>query len=256
MSEDGEKTRHFVIDRARMFDLTATSDVVRMVQERPLGARDAAWHLAFRRRLWWASVVFPAEGEVPFADGPDFMPYFRVAIPAPYTQFEAQSIGNALPLCFKHATGIALLPSPSAGMNEASYVLSFGDLDNLWRFDGLAERPPADIPFSENSKILVGTPNAAFLPPHVAAALLFHIRSGWKIAEPRVAIVVKPDYAPTLVLDVVPDDLTGVAEQFRATAYNRLAWYLPPNMPMFGSKSASFARSMVPLSDLATESKP
>ncbi len=236
-----------------MFDLAATSEVVRLLGERAFGARDAGWHLAFRQRLWWASVVFPAAGEVPFADGPDFMPYFRAAIPAPNTRFEAQSIGNALPLCFKHATGIALLPNPSAGMAEASYVLSFGDLDNLWRFDGLAERPVADIPFSENSDILVGSPNAEFLPPHLASALLFHIRTGWKIAEPRVALALKPGYTPTLVLDVVPDDLTGVEERFRPTAYNRLAWYLPPNMPIFGSKSASFARSMVPLSSFVME---
>jgi hypothetical protein len=57
----------------------------------------------------------------------------------------------------------------------------------------------------------------------LASALLFHIRTGWKIAEPRVALALKPDYTPALVLDVAPDDLTGVTERLRETAYNRLA---------------------------------
>lgn len=250
-----DEGRYFTLDRARMFDIAATSRVAAMLQERPRAAWDDAWHLAFRRELWWASVVFPPAEQSPIADGPDGMAYFRAALPVPGTPFEAQSIGNALPVCFRHSTGLVLLPAPEARMEDALYTFTFGDLDNLWRFDGTARKRP-DIPFETGEGISIGRPSADILPPHLARALHWHVTAGWRLPAPRIAAFAREGCQLTLGLGAVPDDLVRVEPAMRARAFDYLRWYLPPNLSLVGLRFRPDEAMAVPLASFFEDAPP
>ena len=89
-------------------------------------------------------------------------------------------------------------------------VLSMGLLDSLLLYDSWQGDPmdlddiarsttPQEsasglvtLPASKDKKLFVSAPANTYLPAYTARALYRHLREGWKLAEPRVALFARP----------------------------------------------------------------
>ena len=234
--------RTFAVDRNRMFDLALTSRLAELFAT-PAGQRDEGWTAAFFAAVWNASLEI---AEPPFFTGPDGFPYARLQLPRPGAPFESNALANQAGLLVERGMGAAIFASPDA--TEPAYVLPMGVIDSLLRFDGWSgdpldgrDAPPAGDPVfvqegvepgrlvaTRDHQMLLGTPSAAFLPPHAARALYRHLTQGWGIAEPRIALLVDPSAATprSLMLDRRHADFTDPASI--EPRVRMLLWYLPP----------------------------
>ena len=234
------RSRVFHEDREKMFDLAQTqvlSELFAVPRER----RNAGWQGAFFHAAWTASLEV---AEPPAFLGPDHFPYLRLQMPDPHKPFQSNSLGNLARQAVERTSGVAMFVSPQAA--EPEYVMSMGVLDSLLTYDSwlgdpmdLAETANApqaaqvegglqQIRMEKSTQILVGSPSATMLPPHTARALYLHMRDGWNLAEPSVALMVNPSIAPTrnLVLNRRLGDFAS--PQAAGLEARNLLWYFPP----------------------------
>ena len=223
-----------------MFQLAQTSELHQLFAV-PRDQRNAGWQGAFFHAAWTASVEV---GTPAVFQGPDGFPYLRLNIPAPATAFDSNSLGNLARQAVERGQGAAIFASPSA--TEPEYVMSMGVLDSLLTYDSWLGDPvdlhdleqrgsPQEragglqtITTTKDQEIMVGSPSPAFLPPHTARALYLHLRDGWKIAEPRIKVMLNPAFAPSRSL-VINRKLSEFASPEAASAQARfLLWYLLP----------------------------
>lgn len=197
--------RQFHEDRGRMFDLDRTHRLAALFGV-PQEGRNAAWHESFWDAAWSASVAL-AEPRV--LVGPDGFPYLRLDLPAEGA-FDSQCLGNVAQDCLRNMVGAAFFASPQDPPEAAAYVLSLGLIDSLVRYDSPygdpidleeAALPPSDmvrvdetggqtvIEVTGEHHVLVGTPSAEYLPPHLAASLHHHLTNGWGMENPGIQLV-------------------------------------------------------------------
>lgn len=239
-----EKPRVFHEDRGKMFDLAQTqvlSELFGVAREK----RNAGWQGAFFHAAWTASleVAEPATFQ-----GPDSFTYLRLQLPEPAKAFQSNSLGNLARQAVENLSGVTIFASPSA--TEPEYVISMGVLDSLLMYDSWLGDPvdlddiarstrPADaagglqtITMEKATQIMVGSPSPALLPAHTARALYRHLCDGWRIAEPRLSLMINPATAPSRSF-VVNRKLSEFANAEIAGQQARfLLWYFPPGRSM------------------------
>ena len=227
----------FAIDRTKMFDLTQTQVLAELFAVPP-DQRKAAWQGAFFTALWNASLEI---GTPPVFTGPDSFHYLRMHLPAPATPFDSNSVANQAQHALDSGLGIAIFASPSA--TEPEYVLSMGVLDSLvtydtWLGDPIdvaewAKAPPQapgiqTLTTTKDQQILVGSPSPSLLPPHTARALYRHLNEAWHIPEPRIALMMNPEFTLTRSL-VINRKLSEFPDEKTASRQcGMLLWYFPP----------------------------
>jgi hypothetical protein len=262
----GEERFH--LDRSRMFDLGKTAELGALFAVDG-GRRDSAWIERFFDAAWCGSVAL---AEPQTFTGPDGFPYLRLDLPRPHTGFDSQCLANLAGDCIKNRVGAAFFASPDDPPESAQYVLSLGLIDSLLRYDSPfgdaidvaeADQPPDDAAFSvekeggrqtmiveETHQVMMGTPSADYLPPHLAHSLYLHLTQRWGMENPTVALIADMKMRPHRSLVVgrkrseFPPDATVDA------LAQKLIWHLNPGrMVMLMSEDWSPGQ-MTPLRNL------
>lgn len=261
--------RRFHSDRGRMFDLARAGELAALFAQ---SERGIAWQERFFDLAWTASVELPAE---PVFVGPDGFPYLRLDIPRP-GRFDSQCLANLAPDCLRQGLGAAFFASPDAPAEGAQYVLSFGLIDSLVRYDSpwgdpidVAEAAEPEssnavaeegrgawsrtMRVTESHQVMVGTPSAHYLAPHSARALARHLEQAWGLSEPRVQLLVDMEMRPhrSLVIGRKRSEFPpGAPIDDMARA---LLWYQTPLRQVILMPEEWSLGDMTPLSQLAAD---
>ena len=233
--------RHFSLLREDMFHLQQTGRLAELFQV-AREQRNEAWADAFFDAVWHASVEV---AEPPFFQGPDSFTYLRLHVPEPGKPFPSNSLSNVARFAVERGAGVAVFASPQA--TEPEFVLSMGRVDSLLAFDSwrgdpldlqeLAAQQTAQtrdengmetFTADKGAQLFVGSPSSTMLPAHTAGMLHRHLVEGWRMPDPRIALVVVPGMAPSrnLVLGKKMSEFPDQATAARQT--QALLWYLPP----------------------------
>lgn len=233
--------RRFAADRDRLFDIHCTATLFSLLQE-PRTARDAGWTERLHDAAWYASLALPSREPFEAIDG---FRYLRFDIPHPGA-FEAQSVGAAAAFCIANDLGAVVFASPDAPVTEPAWVFSMGALDGMMRLDTttgdpLDTGPPdadpdvydkedgARLTVRRDHQVMIGTPSRDYLPPATARALHHHLIAGWRMAEPRVMLMVDPAMQPARTL-VIGRKRSEFPADVDVDAITRaLLWHFPPN---------------------------
>ena len=269
-AREGAAKRRFSTDRADLFDIGRTTALHGLFQV-PRQARDEAWNALFYDAAWHGSTELPSPQ--PFV-GPDFFPYLRFDVPRGGA-FESQSLGNLAPELVRNAVGAAFFASPDDPSDAAQFVFSMGRLHAMLRFDS-AEGDPTDLAelereidpavydveqdeahqrltVKQSHEVLVGHPSRDVLPPEIARPLYRHLRDGWKIAEPRVALMVDPATTPSrsLIIGRRFEEFPDGQDVDRVT--QMLLWYFPPRQMLMLQPGTMALDEMAPLANYLDE---
>ncbi len=243
-SAPAAEPRRFLPIAEERFNLEDTSRIAALY-ELPREQRDAAWLLAFQEAAWNASIVLPAE---PVFLGPDGMPYVRMELPPPEQQVQTNCLSNIYISLAAQGLGAAFFRNSTDTPEQAEYVMPTGVLESLRSFgtwDGdpadtaeMLARPPQpadasaggaeEVPVSKERQVMVGSPSPEYLPKHTAQLLYRHLTEGWKMEDPRVALVVDAEMTPTRNLVIGRKFSDFPDREVAARATQMLLWYLPP----------------------------
>jgi hypothetical protein len=242
-----------------MFDINRTQALLKVLAV-PSGHRDEKWTDSFFGAAWNASLEIAKPSVF---QGPDRFSYMRMHIPRPGLTFDSNSIANVAQYAVEHALGIALFSSPDE--LEPEYILTMGVLDSLLMYDSWLG-DPVDIreiaemggqlsgdrlePLQAESgqTLFIGPPAGRFLPAHTARALHRHLTVAWGIPEPRVALAIYQEAAPTRNL-VIGRKLSEFPSPEAADwAMSMLPWYLPPTRSLWLMPEDWSVEQMHPLS--------
>jgi hypothetical protein len=208
----------------------------------PRDERDAGWLSEFQDAAWNASIVLPSE---PVFVGPDGMPYVRLELPPAGEAVDTNCLSNLFVSMAEQGLGAAFFKDHTDPPEAAEYVIPTGVLESLRAYgtwDGdpddlaeLASGPPqhaqggiekSDV--ETERQVMVGPPSEAYLPKHTARLLHRHLTEGWKMEDPRIALVVDPEMTPSRNL-VIGRKFSEFPDQETAgQAARMLLWYLPP----------------------------
>jgi hypothetical protein len=223
-------SNRFAVDPNAMFDIgaTRTLDVLFQTQE-----RDAAWLNAFYPAAWNASVSVPP---ICHFDGPDGMPYYRLNMPNPNTDFEAQSLSNLAATCVERNAGAAFFANANDPETAPQFVMSMGLLDSMLRY-GSPGGDPVDCEddlqmkarFSGSQQVLTASPSAEFLPAYTARALYRYMSRIWGISDPRVRLLIDPTLATSRNLVIGRKRSSFRSSEEVGDEMARLLWFMPPN---------------------------
>jgi len=264
----GPAERRFHLDRGRMFDLTKTGQLAALFAV-PRDQRESAWVASFWDAAWCGSVAL---AEPQTFHGPDGFPYLRLDLPRPETAFESQCLANLAGDCRKNWVGAAFFASPDDGPDQAQFVITFGVIDSLLRYDSphgdpidLAEAEgPVDgetfdvergvwsqtMVTKESHEVMVGSPSADFLPPEIAAPLCGFLEQAWGMTDPRVELLVDMKMRPHRVL-VIGRKRSEFPEGVDVDhAARTLLWYLPPSRSVMLMSEDGSRERMLPLRSL------
>jgi hypothetical protein len=234
--------RRYISVTEERFSLDDTNRLAHAM-EIPREQRDSRWLEDFQSAAWNASIVLPTE---PVFLGPDGMPYVRFQLPPVGEAVETNCLSNLFVSMAEQGLGAAFFKNNTDPPESAEYVVPTGVLESLREYgtwDGdpddlaeLASRPQQHAGESGVEKteveterqVMVGSPSESYLPKHTARLLYRHLTEGWKMEDPRVALVVDPQMTPSRNLVIgrkfseFPDPETA------AQAARMLLWYLPP----------------------------
>ncbi|HEV7658597.1 MAG TPA: hypothetical protein VGO55_02005 [Allosphingosinicella sp.] len=231
------RPRRFPLSPHHPFDLDDSDRLAAL-----LGAegRDQPWFDRFWAAVWTAALTVP---EPPVFTGPDGFPYLRLDLPGAADQVDANSLANVAARMVEQGVGVAIFAAPGAA--EPGYVMSMGVLDSILRFDDpngepseLAETASRAGGFERTmleagQQVLIGAPSEDYLSTPAARALHRHLAEGWRIADPRVALLTAPAMRParSLVIGKSAAELhaEGVDDALIAERMRMLTWYLPPS---------------------------
>lgn len=260
--------RRFHLDRARMFDLSKTGQLEALFAV-PRDQREAGWVARFWDAAWCGSVAL---AEPQTFQGPDGFPYLRLDLPRPDTAFESQCLANLADACLKNWVGAAFFASPDDGPEQAQFVITYGVIDSLLRYDSphgdpidLAEAAgPVDSDtfdverglWSQTTttraahEVLVGSPSAEYLPPETAAALCGFLEQAWGMTDPRVELLIDMKLRPhrVLVIGRKRSEFPEGADIDHAA--RTLLWYLPPSRSVMLMPEEGSRERMLPLRNL------
>jgi hypothetical protein len=263
MLPPGTPGRRFISIPEERFSLEDTNRLAEMMAT-PREQRDAGWLDAFQSAAWNASIVLPTE---PVFLGPDGMPYVRLELPPIGEPVETNCLSNLFVSIAEQGVGAAFFKNSSDPPEAAEYVMPTGVIESLRAFgtwDGdpddvaeLAAKPQhtgdSGIEKTEvetERQVMVGSPSEDYLPKHTARLLYRHLTEGWKMEDPRVALVVDPQMTPSRNLVIgrkfseFPDPETA------AQAARMLLWYLPPHRYLLLMPENWSADQMRPLQEL------
>ncbi len=256
--------RRFVSVPEDRFSLDDTN-LLAQAMEIPREQRDLRWLTAFQAAAWNASIVLPQE---PVFLGPDGMPYVRLNLPPIGEPAETNCLSNLYISMAEQGLGCAFFKTAADPPEAAEYVMPTGVLESLRAYgtwDGdpedvaeLVARPQqhageAGIEKTEvetEREVMVGSPAESYLPRHTARLLYRHLNEGWKMEDPRIALVVDPQMTPTRNLVIgrkfsdFPDPETA------AQAARMLLWYLPPRRYLLLMPENWTTEQMRPLREL------
>jgi hypothetical protein len=260
----GTPGRRYVSIPEERFSLDDTNRLAQAM-EIPRERRDGRWLDQFQKAAWNASIVLPTE---PVFLGPDGMPYVRLELPPVGEAVETNCLSNLFVSMAEQGVGAAFFKNNTDPAEAAEYVVPTGVLESLREYgtwDGdpddlaeLASRPPQPGDESGIEKtaveterqVMVGSPSEAYLPKHTARLLYRHLTEGWKMEDPRIALVVDPQMTPSRNLVIgrkfseFPDPETA------AQAARMLLWYLPPRRYLLLMPEKWSADQMRPLREL------
>jgi hypothetical protein len=266
--------RRFHRDRARMFDLAATGRLVALFAV-PRDRRDAGWVTAFWDAAWRGSVAL-AEPKV--FTGPDGFPYLRLDLPRPDAPFDSQCLANLAGDCLRSRVGAAFFASPDADPGQAEFVLTYGTIDSLLRYDS-PDGDPVDLAEAEGPadgeafavergawsrtlttraphEVLIGSPSADYLPPETAAALCGYFEHVWGLADPRVSLMVDMKLRPHRAL-VIGRKRSEFPPGANVDHLARTPlWYLPPSRSVMLMPEDGSLAGMTPLRSLFAAAGP
>jgi hypothetical protein len=256
--------RRFVSVPEERFNLDDTNRLAQ-VMEVPREQRDSRWLDALQGAAWNASIVLPTE---PVFLGPDGMPYVRLELPPVGEAVETNCLSNLFVSMAEQGLGVAFFKNNSDPPEAAEYVMPTGVLESLRAYgtwdgdpDDVAEltaQPPQHAADSGIEKtdveterqVMVGPPSESYLPKHTARLLYRHLTEGWKMEDPRIALVVDPQMTPTRNL-VIGRKFSEFPDQEAAgRAARMLLWYLPPRRYLLLMPENWSADQMRPLSEL------
>lgn len=224
------------------FSLEDTSRIAQLME---LGreTRDGAWVLRFQEAAWNASMVLPAE---PVFLGPDGMPYVRLELPPVGQPVETNCLSNIFASLAEQGLGAAFFKNATDTPELAEYVMPTGVLESLRAYgtwDGdpvdaqeMAARPPQpaaaggmqETQVEKERQVMVGPPSEAYLPRHTARLLYRHLTEGWKMEDPRVALVVDEEMTPSRNLVIGRKFSEFPDREVASRATQMLLWYFPP----------------------------
>lgn len=251
-----------------MFDLAGTARLEALFAV-PRDQREADWVAQFWDAAWCGSVAL---AEPHTFQGPDGFPYLRLDLPRPETAFQSQCLANLAADCLKNWVGAAFFASPDDGPDQAQFVITYGVIDSLLRYDSpygdpvdLAEAqgPPDGEAFDVERgawsqtattkaahQVLVGSPSADFLPPGPAAALCGFLEQAWGMTDPRVELLVDMKMRPhrVLVIGRKRSEFPEGADVDHAA--RTLLWYLPPSRSVMLLPEDGSRERMLPLRSL------
>jgi hypothetical protein len=227
-------------DRFNLEDTNRLAQVMQILREQ----RDSQWLDEFQSAAWNASIVLPTE---PVFLGPDGMPYVRLELPPIDEAVETNCLSNLFVSMAEQGLGAAFFKNNTDPPEAAEYVVPTGVLESLRAFgtwDGdpddvveLASRPsqPAaesgieKTDIETDREVMVGSPSESYLPKHTARLLYRHLTEGWKMEDPRVALVVDPQMAPKRNLVIGRKFSEFPDQEVAAQAARMLLWYMPPH---------------------------
>jgi hypothetical protein len=231
----------------------------------PPEQRDARWLDEFQSAAWNASIVLPTE---PVFLGPDGMPYVRLELPPMGEPVETNCLSNLFVSMAEQGLGAAFFKNNSDPPDAAEYVMPTGVIESLRAFgtwDGdpddvaeLAAKPQQHAGDSGIEKtevetereVMVGSPTDSYLPQHTARLLYRHLTEGWKMEDPRVALVVDPLMTPSRNLVIGRKFSEFPDPEIAAQAARMLLWYLPPHRYLLLMPENWSADQMRPLKEL------
>jgi hypothetical protein len=238
----GTPGRRFVSVPEDRFNLDDTN-LVAQAMEIPREQRDLRWLEAFQLATWNASVVLPKE---PVFLGPDGMPYVRLELPPVGEAVETNCLSNLYVSMAEQGLGAAFFKNSTDAPEAAEYVMPTGVLESL-RAYGTWDGDPEDIAelaakpqqhagssgveqtsVETERQVMVGSPSESYLPKHTARLLFRHLTEGWKMEDPRIALVVDPQMTPTRNLVIGRKFSEFPNAEIAAQAARMLLWYLPP----------------------------
>jgi hypothetical protein len=238
----GTPGRRFVSVPEERFNLEDTN-LLAQAMEIPREQRDVRWLEAFQIAAWNASVVLPKE---PVFLGPDGMPYVRLELPPVGEAVETNCLSNLYVSMAEQGLGAAFFKNNTDAPEAAEYVMPTGVLESL-RAYGTWDGDPEDIAeltakpqqhagdsgveqtsVETERQVMVGSPSESYLPKHTAQLLYRHLTEGWKMEDPRVALVVDPQMTPTRNLVIGRKFSEFPDAEIAAQAARMLLWYLPP----------------------------
>ena len=256
--------RRFVSLPEERFNLDDTNRLAQAM-EVPREQRDSRWLDALQGAAWNASIVLPTE---PVFLGPDSMPYVRLELPPVGEAVETNCLSNLFVSMAEQGLGVAFFKNNTDPPEAAEYVMPTGVLESLRAYgtwdgdpDDVAEltaQPPQHAADSGIEKtdveterqVMVGPPSESYLPKHTARLLYRHLTEGWKMEDPRIALVVDPQMTPTRNL-VIGRKFSEFPDQETAgQAARMLLWYLPPRRYLLLMPENWSADQMRPLSEL------
>ena len=256
--------RRFVSLPEERFNLDDTNRLAQAM-EVPREQRDSRWLDALQGAAWNASIVLPTE---PVFLGPDGMPYVRLELPPVGEAVETNCLSNLFVSMAEQGLGVAFFKNSTDPPEAAEYVMPTGVLESLRAYgtwdgdpDDVAEltaQPPQHAADSGIEKtdveterqVMVGPPSESYLPKHTARLLYRHLTEGWKMEDPRIALVVDPQMTPTRNL-VIGRKFSEFPDQETAgQAARMLLWYLPPRRYLLLMPENWSADQMRPLSEL------
>lgn len=247
----------FTPDRDKMFDQSLTQRV-RELLEVPNEERGDAWYPEFFTALWNASIELPLSNN-PFM-GPDQFDYMRIDLPAGGS-FEPQSLSDLAEPCVHEGCGAALYARPTDG--EPAYIIPMGVLESLLRYGEWRGEPAeltehSDLPiagpitFEIETRVELSPPDSEYLSENAAFALDRYLKDEWKMAEPRVQLMVSSDMCPARSL-IINMPRSAFADEEEAQYFGQcVIWFLPPSRVIILLPEDWNEAEMVPLANLYT----
>ncbi|HEX4582610.1 MAG TPA: hypothetical protein VH139_11135 [Acidobacteriaceae bacterium] len=264
----GTPGRRFVSVPEERFNLDDTNRLAQAM-EVAREQRDSRWLDEFQSAAWNASIVLPTE---PVFLGPDGMPYVRLALPPVGEAVETNCLSNLFVSMAEQGLGAAFFKNNTDPPEAAEYVMPTGVLESLRAYgtwDGdpddvaeLSARPQQHAAGSgpesgvektdvqTEREVMIGSPSENYLPKHTARLLHRHLTEGWKMEDPRIALVVDPQMTPTRNLVIGRKYSEFPDQEIAAQAARMLLWYLPPRRYLLLMPENWNAEQMRPLREL------
>ena len=256
--------RRFLSIAEERFSLEDTSRIAEAM-EVPREQRDSQWLETFQSAAWNASVVLPKE---PVFIGPDGMPYVRLELPPAGEAVETNCLSNLFVSMAEQGLGAAFFKNQTDPPEAAEYVVQTGVLESL-RAYGTWNGDPEDVTelaakaqqhpqigdtqqtaVEAPRQVMVGSPSESYLPKHTARLLYRHLTEGWKMEDPRIALVIDPQMTPSRNLVIGRKFSEFPDPEIAAQAARLLLWYLPPHRYLLLMPEEWTTEHMRPLREL------
>jgi hypothetical protein len=267
--EPAAGVRRFAAQPDPMHDMDRTARLAQLF-EVPRERWDAAWQDLFWDAMWSAALEI---GTPQVFTGPDGFPYLRFQMPDPEAaRLEGSSLANVAPSLVGDHVGFALFADADPA-SAPLWVASMGVIASIIDFDNPYGDPidlqemalpldPAKVEAEQHQttlrveqEVLISGPSNAYISPASAAGLHRHLVEGWKIADPRVALLIAPHLRPmrSLVIGKRVSDFAreGIPEQQMLDQVRMLSWYLPPSRMLMLMPESLDDNNLVPLAPLA-----